>query len=256
MKLATLRNNGRELGALVRDGRVYPIEVINRLGKLQFATTVRGLLSAGQFDALQQWHDADAARRLPEWHHESIALTDATFGPLYRDPAKIWCIGLNYARHAADLAAEVPQQVPGSFMKPATTIVGPGAAIHIPELSERTTGEAELGLVFKRRCRNVDRDQWQSVLAGFTAVIDMTAEDILRRNTRYLTLCKSFDTFFSFGPILYTPDELPDVAERHVTTVLNGRGRATNSVRNMTFPPAQLVAYHARVMTMLPGDIM
>ncbi len=141
-------------------------------------------------------------------------------------------------------------------MKPVTTIIGPGDTIQIPRLSERTTAEAELGIVFADRCRDVVRSDWRSVVAGFTTIIDMTAEDILRRNPRYLTVCKSFDTFFSFGPELVTPDEIPDVCSLNVQTVHNGRVHAQNVVRNMTFAPDEHVAFHTSVMTMLPGDIL
>lgn len=94
------------------------------------------------------------------------------------------------------------------------------------------------------------------MVAGFTTIIDMTAEDILRRNPRYLTVCKSFDTFFSFGPELVAPDEIPDVRSLKVETVHNGQVHAENVVSNMTFPPDELVAFHTSVMTMLPGDIL
>jgi 2-keto-4-pentenoate hydratase/2-oxohepta-3-ene-1,7-dioic acid hydratase in catechol pathway len=84
----------------------------------------------------------------------------------------------------------------------------------------------------------------------------MTAEDILRRNPRYLTLSKSFDTFFSFGPLLWTPDEVEDVMSLQVSTVINGQIHASNVVANMTFPPDFLVSFHSKVMTLLPGDII
>ena len=75
------------------------------------------------------------------------------------------------------------------------------------------------------------------MVAGFTTVLDMTAEDILRKNPRYLTRAKSFDTFFSFGPELVTPEEIEDVEALEVSTVLNGEVQRTNTVSNMTFSP-------------------
>ena len=141
-------------------------------------------------------------------------------------------------------------------MKPDTTIIGPGDTIAIPKLSEKTTAEAELGIIIGRRCRDVSRDQWLDVVAGFTTILDMTAEDILRQNPRYLTVSKSFDTFFSFGPQLITPDEIDDVFRLRVSTVINGQVHAENTVDRMTFPPDVLIAYHSKVMTLLPGDII
>ena len=141
-------------------------------------------------------------------------------------------------------------------MKPETTLIGPGDAIRIPDLSQKTTAEGELGVIIGRKCRNVRAEDWRTVVAGFTPIIDMTAEDILRQNPRYLTVSKSFDTFFSFGPQLVTPDEIPDVSTLEVSTVLNGRVHAQNVVANMTFSPAFLVSFLSRVMTLLPGDII
>ena len=175
---------------------------------------------------------------------------------MYRRPRKIWGIGLNYKAHAEDLSEKVPTSEPASFMKPDTTIIGFNDTIKIPTLSEKTTGEAELGLIFGKKCKNVKRNEWLSVLAGFTMIIDMTAEDILRRNPRNLTQSKSFDTFFSFGPILYTIEEVKDVFSLQVQTIINGKVYAENTVSNMTFPPDFLVSYHSQIMTMLPGDII
>ena len=85
-------------------------------------------------------------------------------------------------------------------MRPDTTIVGPGDEILLPDQSERVTGEAELAVIIGREVKNISVEDAPSVVAGFTTVLDMTAEDILRKNPRYLTRSKSFDTFFSFRP--------------------------------------------------------
>ncbi|MGV9172225.1 MAG: fumarylacetoacetate hydrolase family protein, partial [Promethearchaeia archaeon] len=87
-------------------------------------------------------------------------------------------------------------------------------------------------------------------------IIDMTAEDILRKNPRYLTLSKNFDTFFSFGPLLITPDEFDEIADLSVATIINGKIHAKNIVSNMTFPPNFLISFHSKAMTLLPGDII
>ena len=141
-------------------------------------------------------------------------------------------------------------------MRPDTTIIGPGDEIRLPEQSQRVTAEAELAVVIGRETENVSEDEAPSVVAGFTTVLDMTAEDILRKNPRYLTRAKSFDTFFSFGPELVTPDEVGEVEKLEVATVLNGEVRRTNTVSNMTFSPWFLVSFHSRVMRLLPGDVI
>ena len=127
---------------------------------------------------------------------------------MYRRPRKIWGIGLNYAEHAGDLDERAPAEEPASFMRPDTTIIGPEEEIRLPEQSQRVTAEAELGLVIGREAKNVSEVEASSVVAGFTTILDITADDVLRKNPRYLTRAKSFDTFFSFGPHLLTPDEV------------------------------------------------
>src|SRR4028118_1307033 len=172
--------------------------------------------------------------------------------PLYRRPRKIWGIGLNYVEHAGDLDETAPSEEPASFMRPDTTIIGPEEEIRLPEQSQRVTAEAELGLVIGREAKNVSEEEAPSVVAGFTTVLDMTAEDILRRNPRYLTRAKSFDTFFSFGPHLLTPDEVGEVDALEVETVLNSEVRRRNTVSNMTFSPYRLLPSHPTGMIPLP----
>ena len=82
----------------------------------------------------------------------------------------------------------------------------------------------------------------------------MTVEDILRKNPRYLTRAKSFDSFFSFGPQLMTPDEVGEIEELTVATVLNGEVRRKNAVSNMTFSPWFLLSFHSKMMTLLPPN--
>ena len=179
---------------------------------------------------------------------------DIRFSTPY-DPGKQWGIGLNYADHAADLD-EVRPEEPASFMKPATTLTAPGGPIRLPPIdeSERVTAEAELGVVIGRTCRDVEADAFDDVVAGFVPIIDMTAEDVLQRNPRFLTRAKSYDTFLVVGPWLSAPatvDRLDDVTVR---TVINDEVAAEKTLDRMLFSPPELVAFHSRVMTLEPGD--
>lgn len=253
MRLATLESDGEAEAAIRHNNRYVPLSSINSAFDTSWQTELKSLLDSGQFGNLVSWYQADPSRLDSV---TGVATDIATVGPLYRDPAKIWGIGLNYADHAGDLDESVPEGLPGSFIKPATTIIGPGDTIEIPKMSDRTTGEAELGIIFGKRCKDISQANWIGAVAGFTTIIDMTAEDILRRNPRYLTICKSFDTFFVFGPELVTPDEVEDVMSLTVSTVVNGETKAKNQVHNMTYPPDYLVGLHTKVMTHLPGDIL
>jgi 2-keto-4-pentenoate hydratase/2-oxohepta-3-ene-1,7-dioic acid hydratase in catechol pathway len=195
---------------------------------------------------------------------EDLAMEDLvpsgepTFRPPYRRPHKIWGIGLNYADHAGDLHEETPTQ-PASFIKADHTVIGTGDEIVIPRQSERTTGEAEIGLVIGRRASDVSPDAALDHVFGVCAVLDQTAEDILALNPRYLTRSKNFPTFFSFGPEVVTLDEflaaraLEDVG---VATYLDGAEIRRNVVGNMTHAPRDLVSFHSQMMPLFPGDII
>jgi len=188
---------------------------------------------------------------------DPIPAGDLAFGTPLPDPGKLWGIGLNYAEHAEDLD-EVRPDEPASFMKPATAATGPGGPIRLPptDQSDRVTAEAELAVVIGRTCRNVDAAEASKVIAGYVPVIDMTAEDILERNPRFLTRAKSFDTFLVFGPWLRTADELDSLSGIEVRTVVNDEVKARNEVSNMLFDPHELVAFHSKVMTLRPGDVI
>jgi 2-keto-4-pentenoate hydratase/2-oxohepta-3-ene-1,7-dioic acid hydratase in catechol pathway len=214
------------------------------------------LLEGGHLEDLRGWWDGLSEAALEEFSEQAIPLSDISYAPLYRRPRKIWGIGLNYAEHVEDLDEVSPSDEPASFMRPDTTIIGPGEEILLPEQSSRVTAEAELAIIIGREAKNVPEDDAPSVVAGFTTVLDMTAEDILRRNPRYLTRAKSFDTFFSFGPHLVTPDEVGEVGELEVATVLGGEVRRRNVVSNMVFSPWSLVSFHSKIMTLLPGDVI
>lgn len=188
---------------------------------------------------------------------DPVPASDLSFGTPLESFGKLWGIGLNYADHATDLSEDPPEE-PASFMKPATAVTGPGGPIRLPptERSNRVTAEAELALVVGRTCRDVDEADAMDVVAGFVPVIDMTAEDVLQRNPRFLTRAKSFDTFLVVGPWLRTPDVVDDLSGVEVRTVVNDEVRAHNVVSEMHFPPAELVAFHSRVMTLEPGDVI
>ncbi len=256
MRLATIIIEGLETAAVVQDEGVVTLAVINEKLGTSWLTDIFEILQHDQLDALNDWYRQGGKERIATLQDHVIASDQARFAPLYRHPRKIFGIGLNYVDHAADLAEKAPSGIPASFFKPDTTIIGPNDAIKIPLQSDGTTAEAELGVIFGKECLDVEREDWLSVVAGFTTIIDMTAEDILRKNPRYLTISKSFESFFSFGPQLVTKDEIEDVMKLQVATIHNGQVHAQNVVANMTFPPDFLVSFHSKVMKMYPGDII
>ena len=255
MRLATLQRGGEEIVAVLVPGGVVPVDEIRDPDGDGWPVDLLSLLESGRLDELQSHVDglgADAERLSAR----ATPHGEVKYRPLYRRPRKIWGIGLNYVEHAGDLEEIAPSEEPASFMRPDTTIIGPGEVIRLPEQSERVTGEAELGLIIGREAKNVSEEEAPSLVAGLTTILDVTAEDILRKNPRYLTRAKSFDTFFGFGPQLVTPDEVGEIQDLTVATVLNGEVRRENVVSNMTFSPWFLVSFHSKVMTLLPGDVI
>jgi 2-keto-4-pentenoate hydratase/2-oxohepta-3-ene-1,7-dioic acid hydratase in catechol pathway len=256
MRLCTLAIDDAEILCIGTPKGYVPLKNVNRFLHQRWDNQLLPLLVSGAFDRLLEWYNSGGKQALASHPQFPVIQPPYTYAPLYRHPPKIWGIGLNYQEHAHDLSERSPDTIPVGFMKPDTTIIAAGDTIKIPHQSHRTTAEAELGLVIKRKCRKVARKDWRNVLAGFTGVIDVTAEDILRQNPRYLTLSKSFDTFFSFGPELLSVDEIRSVSGIGVTTVINGRPHRSNRVGNMTFLPDFLIAYLSEVMTLLPGDVI
>jgi 2-keto-4-pentenoate hydratase/2-oxohepta-3-ene-1,7-dioic acid hydratase in catechol pathway len=250
VRLWTIWLDGAEIGAVEHGEGLVPLPVLGA----DVPDTVFGCVEAG-LDA----HLRGRIAARVDATDERVPLADAEPGPLYRRPRKLWGIGLNYRAHADDLGAPHPED-PASFMKGDHTIIGPGEAIVLPAQSRRVTAEAELGLVIGRTCRDVDDDDALQMLAGVCPVLDQTAEDILQRNPRFLTVSKNFPTFFSFGPALVTIDEVLDrfgtLAGIRVATVRNGEVHRANVVADMIFSPEHLIGFHSRVMPLFPGDVI
>ena len=196
-------------------------------------------------------------RNIPVEGVRPIPLSEVEPRLPYAVPPKIWCIGLNYKTHADDISATQPEE-PGSFMKPASCMFQPGGDILLPppDVSDDVDAEGELGLVIGRSCRFVPPERAREVLFGFTTTLDLTALDILRKNCRYLTRAKSIDTFFSFGPVIVTADEVSNVESLEVVTEHNGSVCSSDQVRNMKTRPFDLVAFHSNFFTLHPGDLI
>ena len=245
MKLLTFLYHGQTHAGVVTDAGVAPILEINAKRGTRVPDDLLEIIRTGAHAAI----DATGASALP--------FSEITPRLPYPVPPKIWCIGLNYRSHAEDIRATQPEE-PGSFMKPASCMFQPGGEIHLPppHLSNDVDAEGELGVIIGKTCRFVPADQVRDVIFGYTTTLDLTALDVLRKNPRYLTRAKSFDTFFSFGPIIVTADEIADVDSLEVITEHNDGICSRDFVRNMRTPPFELVRFHSDYMTLHPGDLI
>ena len=263
MRLATIRIKGAEVAGIVMEKGVMPLSAVNAAKGTAWREEMYALICAGQIPGLTAWYNAGGKAEL-EGMPGLVPQEQVVYAPLYRNPKRIFGIGLNYAEHAGDIGNAPPTGFPGSFFKMADTLIGPGDEICTPALKEaqKTTAEAELGIIMGRDCRDVSEEDWESAIVGYTTILDMTEESILKGNDyvsgnpRYLTIVKNFPTFFSFGPELVTPDEVPDVLKLEVQSVHNGQIHAKNIVEHMMHKPARLVSLHSSIQGWYAGDIL
>jgi 2-keto-4-pentenoate hydratase/2-oxohepta-3-ene-1,7-dioic acid hydratase in catechol pathway len=166
-------------------------------------------------------------------------------------PSKVVCIGKNYADHAAEMGGEAPA-APVMFLKPSTSVVGPGDPVALPRDSERVDHEAELAVVIGRLCRDVPRERALEVVLGYTCANDVTARDHQQADGQW-TRGKGHDTFCPLGPWVETELEPGDLRVRcEVDDVLRQDGRT----RDLLHDVPSLVAWISAVMTLLPGDVL
>jgi 2-keto-4-pentenoate hydratase/2-oxohepta-3-ene-1,7-dioic acid hydratase in catechol pathway len=168
-------------------------------------------------------------------------------------PSKIVCVGRNYREHAAELGNEVPAE-PLIFLKPPSSVIGPGESIVRPKISARVDHEAELGVVIGKRCRSLKADEdVRPYILGYTCVNDVTARDLQKKDGQW-TRGKGFDTFCPVGPVVV--DALDPWAGVDVDARVNGQVKQQGNTRDFIFSLDAIIRYIAQVMTLLPGDLI
>ena len=168
-------------------------------------------------------------------------------------PSKIVCVGRNYAEHAKELGNEVPAE-PTIFLKPPSSLLGPGGVVIYPRLTQRLDYEGELGVVISRRARHVKSADARDYILGYTCVNDVTARDLQRKDGQW-TRGKGFDTFCPVGPCLVPRDDV-DLAALRVRTFVDGVKKQDASIKEMLFSVDDIIAYTSAFMTLEPGDLI
>jgi 2-keto-4-pentenoate hydratase/2-oxohepta-3-ene-1,7-dioic acid hydratase in catechol pathway len=256
VRFATLAMAGREVACALHPERGWL--ALDSIAEVPPGSDALGVIRAGLTDDLRE-RIIDDLEGAPD--DAFVAAGDACMLAPSRHPRFILGIGLNYLAHARDLDAAHPDE-PASFIKGDHTVIGPGERIVLPPQSLRVTAEAELGLVIGRRAWQVGVDEALDHVAAVVCVLDQTAEDVLQRNPRFLTRAKNFPTFLSLGAELVTLDEVratdgPDGLDHlEVATWRNGELHRADVVAGMAFGPAELVAFHSRIMPLEPGDLI
>lgn len=182
---------------------------------------------------------------------ERIPLGDARLLAPVIPRSKVVGVGRNYAAHAAELGNAVPAE-PLIFLKPNTSVIGPGDAIVLPGLSRDVQYEGELAVVIGRVARNVDAADALEYVFGYTIGNDVTARDLQRSDPQW-TRGKGFDTFCPLGPAIETELDIADLA---IETKLDGAVVQSGSTRDLVVRVPELIAYISACMTLLPGDVI
>ncbi len=169
--------------------------------------------------------------------------------------SKVVGIGRNYAAHAAELGNDLPTE-PLMFLKPNTSVVGPGDPIFYPPQTQNLHFEGELAVVIGRICRDVPPEQATDVIHGYTIANDVTARDLQKSDVQF-TRAKGFDSFCPLGPWIETDIDPQVFADGvRIQTHLNGDLKQDGSTKDLIFDIPTLVAYVSSVMTLLPGDVI
>ena len=169
--------------------------------------------------------------------------------------SKVVCVGKNYADHVAEMAdvtgGDAPEE-PLLFLKPNTSVIGPGDEIVRPEISERVEHEGELALVIGAVAKNVPEDEALKYVFGFTCANDVSARDIQIKDGQW-TRGKGFDTFCPLGPVIETEIDLEDT---EITTRVNGEVRQHSSTALLIHRVEKIIAHASAAFTLLPGDVI
>ncbi len=165
--------------------------------------------------------------------------------------SKIVAIGKNYADHAAEMGGVVPEE-PIIFIKPNTTVIGPGDTIVWPAMAPSIDYEAELAIVIGRICKDVPKERVNDVIFGYTLANDVTCRELQKKDGQWAR-AKGFDTFCPLGPWIET-DFVP--GNQRITTTINGEVKQDGKLSDMIFKVADIVNFVSSVMTLLPGDVI
>jgi 2-keto-4-pentenoate hydratase/2-oxohepta-3-ene-1,7-dioic acid hydratase in catechol pathway len=244
MKLLTIKPDLR-LGIQTDAGVID----VSAAGLSAAPKTVDALFAGGDsaLDALRELAvSAPAEALLPQ---DSIGI-----GPCVPNPGKIICVGLNYARHAAESGAAAPE-TPVLFSKFNNTIAGPDDEVPLPDSAVEYDYEVELVAVIGRRTRDVSVDNALDYVFGYCTGNDLSARDLQMRTSQWL-LGKTLDRFMPIGPYLVTADEVGDPQALNLKCWLNGELRQNSNTSDMIFSVAEIVSYASRYMTLEPGDII
>ena len=165
--------------------------------------------------------------------------------------SKVICVGMNYAAHAKEMGHEGPAN-PLIFLKPNTAVVGPGDPIIIPPVEGRIVHEGELAIVIGAVAKRVKKEDWRSVVFGFTIANDVSARDVMFADGQWAR-AKGYDTFCPLGPWIETDI---DPGNLDIKTYVDGELRRVGNTSELTYSIPEIIEFCSDVWTLLPGDVI
>lgn len=168
------------------------------------------------------------------------------------EPTKVVCVGRNYADHADEQDVELPDR-PLYFLKGPNAVADPGGEVPLPAGKDLVEYEGEMGVVIGQQCRNVPQEDAMDVIAGFTCVNDISNRDDQNREVQWVR-GKAFDNAAPIGPVLATPEHVPENAS--IRTWLNGELRQSSDRETLIFSIPELIAEVTDYVTLEPGDVL
>ncbi len=242
MKLIRLGETGAEKpGVILPDGRMVDVSGFGQ----DYDEAFFGKDGLG---ALKSWIN-DNISSLPE------VAPGTRLGPPIKRPSKIVCIGLNYAKHAAESGMEIPEE-PVIFFKSTSAIVGPNDDLIIPKNGSKVDWEVELGVVIGKKANYVTEEEAMDHVAGYLLHNDYSERAFQLERSGQWVKGKSSDTFAPIGPFLATKDEIDDPHNLDLWLKVNGEMMQEGNTSDFIFNIPQLVSYVSQFMSLFPGDII
>ena len=231
-------------------GRERP-GVLNSEGRLLDATPLVADWTAEHLDPSSLASVAESLDKLPQVDAEAVRL-----GPPIARPGKIVCIGLNYADHAAESGATIPDE-PVVFMKDPSTVVGPHDSVLVPRGSQKTDFEVELAVIVGRQIRYAaSADEALACVAGYATSNDLSEREFQLERGGQWDKGKSCETFNPLGPWMVTADEVPDPQALALELWVNGRAMQSSTTAEMVFGVGEILRYLSQFMVLRPGDLV
>lgn len=211
-------------------------------------------------DYTEQFFENNGIERLSAWlkdHQESCATVSesARLGSPIGRPSKIVCVGLNYAKHAAESGMAIPKE-PVLFFKATTSIIGPNDTVILPKNSTKSDWEVELAIVMGKKASYVSKEEAMDFIAGYVLHNDISERAFQLEREGQWVKGKSCDTFAPLGPFMATSDEIKDPNNLHLWLKLNGKMMQDSSTSDFVFNVQEVVSYISQFMTLLPGDVI